>query len=207
MEAYETVYNVGLLDDIHNYFPDILYRPSRFATVPDLLLYVQQSVQRRFNLLEYGRRLNTPRNTFARETRDPSTAAQVLFSISGLSGLSGLPGLSGLNGLNNLSGLEATNLSSLFQDIAVHASQTIIDGASTVITLEEDIEENCSVCQDRLRQGEIVRKLTACNHTFHRSCVDNWLLQSSVRCPTCRHDIRIARDATQDTRARHDTTH
>lgn len=181
---YETIYSVGLIDDLHNYFPDILYHPSRFVTVPDLLLYIQQCIQRRFNLLEHGRRVANSRNTFVEEI--PAAAAsrvvpQVLFSFAGLSGLSGLSALSGLRG---------TNLSNLFQDVAVHASQSIIDAASTVVTLDQDTEENCSICQDRMRQGEITRTLTVCTHTFHKSCLDNWLLHSSVRCPSCRHDIR-----------------
>ena len=169
---YETVYHVGLIDDLHNYFPDILYRPSRFATVPELLLYVQHCIQRRFNLLEHGRRLVNPRNTFVEEIPLSTVSPQVLFSISGLSGMRG------------------TNLSNLFQDVIVHASQSIIDGASTVVTLENDKVENCSICQDRMRQGELIRTLPACTHKFHQSCVDNWLLERSVRCPECRHDIR-----------------
>jgi hypothetical protein len=188
-ETYETIYSVGLLDDIHNYFPDILYHPSRFITVPEVLLYVQQCVQQRFNLLEHGRRRANTRNTFVEEVT-PTRVPQVLFSFAGLSGLAGLAGLSGQSGLSGLAGLRATNLSNLFQDVAVHASQTIIDGASTVTTLDQDTEENCSICQDRMRQGEIIRTLTACTHAFHKSCLDNWLLHSSVRCPSCRHDIR-----------------
>ena len=110
--------------------------------------------------------------TFVEEIPLSTVSPQVLFSISGLSGMRG------------------TNLSNLFQDVIVHASQSIIDGASTVLTLENDIVENCSICQDRMRQGELIRTLTACTHKFHQSCVDNWLLERSVRCPECRHDIR-----------------
>ena len=36
----------------------------------------------------------------------------------------------------------------------------------------------------------MIRTLTACSHEFHISCIDNWLLNRSVICPTCRHDIR-----------------
>lgn len=51
------VYGVQLLDDIHNYLPDILYNPSRFTNVQDLLTYIQSSIQRRFDLYSYGRGL------------------------------------------------------------------------------------------------------------------------------------------------------
>jgi hypothetical protein len=82
-------------------------------------------------------------------------------------------------------------LNSTFTDpVIVHASQEIIEAMSTHETLEEDSENNCAICQDTMRQGELVRKITVCSHEFHRSCIDNWLLNSSVLCPTCRHDIR-----------------
>ena len=43
-----------MLDDLHNYFPELLYRPERFRTVPDLLGYVQQQTRSHFNLLDRG---------------------------------------------------------------------------------------------------------------------------------------------------------
>ena len=51
---YERVYEVTLLDDLHNYFPAILYEPDRFRTVSELLTYIRQRTIRRFNLFEYG---------------------------------------------------------------------------------------------------------------------------------------------------------
>jgi hypothetical protein len=56
MANYEQVYSVGLLDDLHNFFPDILYRPQRFRTVQDLLQYISQQTQTRFNLFDRGLR-------------------------------------------------------------------------------------------------------------------------------------------------------
>jgi len=50
-----TIYGVGLLDDLHNYFPDLLYNSNRFQTVSDVIYYVQTSTQQRFDLYSYGR--------------------------------------------------------------------------------------------------------------------------------------------------------
>jgi hypothetical protein len=47
MAAY---YNIQLLDDIHNYFPALLYDHTRFRTVQDVLGYVNANVNNRFNL-------------------------------------------------------------------------------------------------------------------------------------------------------------
>jgi hypothetical protein len=82
-------------------------------------------------------------------------------------------------------------MNAAFSDpVIVNASQEIIEARSTQETLEVDSEDFCAICQDSMRQGELVRKITVCSHQFHRSCIDNWLLNSSVLCPSCRHDIR-----------------
>jgi thymidine kinase len=45
MSGYETHYDIQLLDDLHNYFPDILYAPQRFTSVVDLLAYIREQVE------------------------------------------------------------------------------------------------------------------------------------------------------------------
>lgn len=54
---YQRHYEVGLLDDIHNYFPALLYEPERFSNVADVLSYVRQCVARRFDLFSAGQRV------------------------------------------------------------------------------------------------------------------------------------------------------
>ncbi len=56
MNEYEELYGVGMLDDIHNYFPAILYHPQQFRTVQDLLQYISRQTQRQFNLFDRGLR-------------------------------------------------------------------------------------------------------------------------------------------------------
>jgi hypothetical protein len=53
---YQRHYDVGLLDDIHNYFPALLYEPERFSSVADVLSYVRGCVARRFDLFSAGQR-------------------------------------------------------------------------------------------------------------------------------------------------------
>jgi hypothetical protein len=52
--AYEVVYNVGLLDDIHNYFPALLYDNGRFQNMTQVFHYVRHQMSTRFNLYSYG---------------------------------------------------------------------------------------------------------------------------------------------------------
>lgn len=56
MSDYEHLYGVSLLDDLHNYFPSILYRPHQFGTVQDLLQYISRQTQSQFNLFDRGLR-------------------------------------------------------------------------------------------------------------------------------------------------------
>jgi Ring finger domain len=54
---YESAYGVGLLDDLHNYFPALLYGdPSAFRSVSEVLQYIQNQTRSRFDLFSRGRR-------------------------------------------------------------------------------------------------------------------------------------------------------
>ena len=223
-DRYERVYDVGLLDDLHNYFPGLLYEPDRFRTVSDVLGYVRQNASRRFNLFDHGARLyqqnraqrtSVPQNTFTRQTpvvnhwNPPVPSIPIVtqphqyeFDLTNEVDIALLAPL--LRSLDRLAGLTppaiphqpiqrvvgGNRFTSLFQDVIIHASQELIDNGSTMRTLLMDLEESCSICQDRMRQGENIRRLNACQHEFHGACVDNWFLQRSVLCPVCRHDIR-----------------
>jgi len=228
-DPYERVYDVNLLDDLHNYFPALLYNQYLFQTVPDVLHYIRQRTMRRFNLFDYGRRQYDartppvaahPRTNMAPPTpvmqpppapirtpmahtrftnvNDLTTLIPLLERLEQLglgappmgAGPMGAPPMAPTDILPVRTGLRRGPLAGLYEDVVVHASQEVINGASTETTLAQDLEDNCAICQDRMRQGELVRKLTACSHEFHRACIDNWLLRSSVICPTCRHDIR-----------------
>lgn len=53
---YETLYGVGLLDDLHNHFPALLYDTNRFNSVRDVLMYITQNTRNRFDLFSFGQR-------------------------------------------------------------------------------------------------------------------------------------------------------
>ncbi|KAL7104028.1 hypothetical protein ACP275_08G218400 [Erythranthe tilingii] len=50
---------------------------------------------------------------------------------------------------------------------------------------ETSLTEECSVCLSILEDGEIVRTLPNCKHTFHAECIDKWFDTNST-CPICR---------------------
>lgn len=49
-------------------------------------------------------------------------------------------------------------------------------------------ESKCSICLNDFQIDECVRTLLLCNHTFHKSCIDLWLIRSAT-CPNCKSPI------------------
>lgn len=52
-------------------------------------------------------------------------------------------------------------------------------------------DKTCSVCLCEFKEGEEVRVLPECLHSFHIPCIDAWL-SSHVNCPLCRTGIVAA---------------
>lgn len=46
-------------------------------------------------------------------------------------------------------------------------------------------EEICSICQDRILEQQVVRKISNCGHCFHIRCLERWL-EEHEKCPHCR---------------------
>lgn len=49
-------------------------------------------------------------------------------------------------------------------------------------------QQECRVCLCDLQEGDKVRTLK-CKHTFHKDCLDKWLLQFWATCPLCRNKV------------------
>ncbi|XP_015893028.4 RING-H2 finger protein ATL8 [Ziziphus jujuba] len=50
----------------------------------------------------------------------------------------------------------------------------------------------CAICLMEYVDGDAIRVLPHCGHTFHMNCVDRWLKCHSS-CPSCRHILAIGR--------------
>jgi hypothetical protein len=208
-DSYSRVYRIGLLDDLHNYVPELLYNIESFHSVQDVLQYIRTRTTRRFNIFDNAMREYTnrsrepflnPQNVVHRYTdplaqptlaqpRQPSlvdpSLAQPRQSFAQADYTSILIPL-----ISSLGEPRVARPRVVYEDVIVHASHEIIDQTSRETTLLVDAEGNCSVCQDQMKKDESVRTLNGCAHTFHKACIDPWLLNRSVLCPTCRHDIR-----------------
>ncbi|KAM7262033.1 hypothetical protein ACFE04_021110 [Oxalis oulophora] len=48
----------------------------------------------------------------------------------------------------------------------------------------------CTVCLSEYEEGERVRRLMKCKHTFHKECLDKWLQHyRAATCPLCRTKV------------------
>ena len=50
-----------------------------------------------------------------------------------------------------------------------------------------NFEEECSICQDNMVEGNTALKLT-CRHAYHADCVQMWLEKHNT-CPLCRNEM------------------
>jgi len=161
----QNIYNIPLLNDIHNHFPDILYNPRRFRHVQDLLDYIRQVAQ--VSPYERGRYRYRLQSRLEPQEPEYIPINNSIFSriVSELVG--------------NMEDLES---------VIVRPTEQQISTATTVYRVNSLQDDICTICQDTVESGE-VRRVTQCGHYFHRICIDTWF-QGNVLCPTCRHDIR-----------------
>jgi NACalpha-BTF3-like transcription factor len=55
----------------------------------------------------------------------------------------------------------------------------------------------CCICMDTYEEEDIVRKLK-CGHTFHKECIDQWLMRGSNSCPVDRVEITFDKEDKSD---------
>lgn len=199
---YQTVYGVGLLDDLHNYFPALLYEQGRFQTLPQVFSYTRNQLNTRFNLFSYGASLHRaarPRPApvapvpVAPRQREEDNAMNLITSLLGLdrnfAGLN-LGGLGGIGG--GLGGIGPTRADIWGPVVVIPTTEVLAANTEIIMGSTLSLTQNsCSVCQDVMVTNDECRRLRPCQHSFHKVCIDQWFLRS-VFCPTCRHDIRNA---------------
>ncbi|XWS43705.1 hypothetical protein CRYUN_Cryun16bG0126500 [Craigia yunnanensis] len=59
-------------------------------------------------------------------------------------------------------------------------------------THSKDIGSECPVCLSVFADGEEVRQLSGCKHSFHATCIDLWL-NNHNNCPICRASVTVKR--------------
>jgi len=202
-DDYVSVYGVSLLDDIHNYFPALLYDTGRFQNVANVFSYVRNQLDTRFNLYRHGASLyaSSQRTPPVQSYQAPQTNQTIPFTpmsratrnandIAAANLLLGFLRMSTEDDLSNYIQIPARGNGWTDPVIVRPTAQAIAAGTEPI--LGSSLAENtlCAICQDTIIPTDPARRLLACEHVYHRGCIDEWF-RRSVYCPSCRHDIRL----------------
>lgn len=91
--------------------------------------------------------------------------------------------VSQLQGYQSLSGAATAGLNP--KEISCLPCFTMADSTDE----DDNKERECPICLNECQSGESLRKLDVCGHTFHKSCIDLWLIRCSD-CPLCKRNVR-----------------
>jgi hypothetical protein len=197
--------NIQLLNDLHNYFPEILYG-TRFQN-DGLVRYIREVVSQRFNLFSSAqntynqnhqanyRITTTLNNNMYMDEQHISPTNIMLGVLGGLREGINIP--INTNSFVNIlqSMLDSSNVSPITEDenhnlqpVNVRPTLNQIENASSIVELTGS-QSICAICQEHMLPNQTIRRLNQCRHLFHNSCIMT-SFETSVRCPNCRHDIR-----------------
>ena len=186
-------YTIQLLNDLHNYFPDILYGDvNRFPTVESVLTYIRREARTRHDLYSTARRThvaqraNEDRITLSFNLDQPRQAPVPAPSIPVYTSEEDIQ--NSLSSILNMFYTMPIPRNNFMEPVVVRPSiQQINANSSIVETL--NTTDNCAICQDTMIVSQQIRQINHCSHMFHNACISTWF-QRNVHCPTCRHDIR-----------------
>jgi hypothetical protein len=66
-----------------------------------------------------------------------------------------------------------------------HQINDALGKASRIKSDDPLLSEYCHICMDNYKEKEFKRVIPACNHCFHKKCIDKWLKKKG-NCPICR---------------------
>jgi len=185
---YDYVYNVGLLDDLHNYFPAFLYDSGRFQTTVQVFHYIRSQMGSRFNLPAFGARLAGFQQSQQTQQTHPATPVTPRreVNVDLTSVLAGLLDLSRSPIMADISYFNIPQTRTFLDPIIVRPSDEVLARNTSIVTGENS---SCAICQDNIVSEDMCRRLNTCQHIYHQMCIDTWF-QTNVHCPTCRMDVR-----------------
>lgn len=177
--------NSPLLTEIHTNFPALLYDSGRFTTLTSVFNYVDRRMHDQYNVYSNARR------QYREERRSSDSEQQQQQHESNPTDLNTIAYLmSAVSQLNlQIQQDNPVRFQGWDDPVPVRPTPHQLQRSTTVGQAAATSDTPCAICQDTITQGDPIRNITACNHTFHRLCIDTWIV-SNVHCPVCRHDIR-----------------
>lgn len=254
MEGGTSNFTIKFIEDLHTYFPDLLYNSERFETVQDVLGYIQQGARDHYNVFDRRRqehRRTTPAAGTAGtaapaapaapagvptsvptavatpvvpEVVTTTTTENIVVSSTPIR-LSNPPPRIRLRASHPVSRYFGSNLMSIFdqeysnpvfddfttsmltslintpmmESVVIRPTEAQIAATTTLLDPSGTTDLTCTICQEDIdEESGPLRRINACQHVFHKTCIDVWF-QQSVACPMCRIDIRDTIGGVADT--------
>ena len=176
-----------IINELHTFFPALLYDPARFRSTQDVFRYVQAQLRARYDVFSNAQRQFQATDPVF-QARQVAADNTIRVSVTETLGQVAMNDI--LLSLMSRSGSLHEVLAPL-PETRGPPTREQIRAASTLLSQTADSETPCAVCQDSIVNNDIVRKLNGCRHIFHVDCIDTWFQRSSL-CPTCRNDITVS---------------
>ena len=169
------IYQVGLIDDLHNFFPDLLYGDR---LVSSEFQYIRDRTQQLFP------------SQYARGDLEYRVSVSMLNNILHI--IQPIPLTTRWRNLLAYT-LHIDDIdNTIMEPVVVRPTQEQIDTATSITPYTEvEASHICTICQDHGSAEETPewREIESCGHLYHKKCIDRWF-ETSVHCPICRIDIR-----------------
>lgn len=70
-----------------------------------------------------------------------------------------------------------------------HAIQSLPTRKYTKASQTSSADSRCNICLSEYEEGDTLKSLPSCLHSFHEDCINKWL-QINKSCPVCRQEIQ-----------------
>src|SRR3989338_1447322 len=118
--------------------------------------------------------------------QDINTRNSIRYLMSFLMG-NGMDGMSGMNGYEELLRL-TEQIGNVDRGASLEQIEKLKEEKYSDI--KDGKNDTCNICLDNFCQDDNVRKLSECQHIYHKDCIDKWL-QINKNCPVCRCEIKL----------------
>lgn len=93
-----------------------------------------------------------------------------------------------INKLLNVS-TDLKNIKNISDDVATICKKYRIVPDQIGEIKDDVLTESCGICGNNKPYKCKLRKLYYCKHTFHKKCIDNWLIDNKMMCIICKTSV------------------
>lgn len=84
------------------------------------------------------------------------------------------------------------------EPVSVEEEITVFDNPELKQDYVDSSKDTCTICLEAFEIGTWYKKLPKCQHSFHATCIDEWL-STRAACPVCREEVFIEEHVLEST--------